>query len=214
MKSGIVESNNPRLLPKRSAYPACPYQKFLVLTTTRRTPKPVHNLCTFCFNTHNETLLSMCDSCTGITLSTSFYRRCTSSSPWIHIYYLRTCISLSKPDNANHELLIAIVHPLQVRTWCCISYLTPMSRMIVLLLLYYLNREAQVLPTKVTSYCEPHKQSTHYSSSAYLLNFISGIPSEGNAPPLSVCKTDLLPLQHKGYSYPSCHRFRIGYLIV
>ena len=82
-------------------------------------------------------LLSMCDSCTGITLSTSFYRRCTSSSPWIHIYYLRTCISLSKPDNANHELLIAIVHPLQVRTWCCISYLTPMSRMIVLLLLYY-----------------------------------------------------------------------------
>ena len=32
-----------------------------------------------------------------------------------------------------------------------------MSKGIVLRLLYYLNREAQVLPTKVTSYCEPHK---------------------------------------------------------
>ena len=60
-----------------------------------------------------------------------FIRRCTSSSPWIHIYYLRTCISLSKPDNANHELLIAIVHPLQVRTWCSISCLTSMSKGIV-----------------------------------------------------------------------------------
>ena len=100
-------------------------------------------------------LLSMCDSCTGSTLSTSFYRRCTSSSPQIHICYLRTCISLSKLDNANHGILIAIVHPLQVRTWCCISCLTSMRKMIVLLLIYYPNREAQVLPTKVTSYCEP-----------------------------------------------------------
>ena len=39
----------------------------------------------------------------------------------------------------------------------------------------YPNRETQILPTKVTSYCEPHKQSTHYSPSAYLSNFISGI---------------------------------------
>lgn len=123
-------------------------------------------------------LLSMCDSCTGITLSTSFYRRCTSSSPWIHIYYLRTCISLSKPDNANHELLIAIVHPLQVRTWCCISYLTPMSRMIVLLLLYYLNREARYRPPEVSSYCEPPKTVYLLFSSAYLLIFISGVPTD------------------------------------
>ena len=32
MKSGIVESNNPRLLPKRSAYPACPYQFILCIS--------------------------------------------------------------------------------------------------------------------------------------------------------------------------------------
>ena len=106
-------------------------------------------------------LLSMCDSWTGSTLSASFYRRCTSSSPWIRIYYLRTCISLSKPDNVNHGILIAIVHPLQVRNWCSISCLTSMRRMIVLWLMNYPNREAQVLPTKVASYCEPHKQSTH-----------------------------------------------------
>ena len=114
-------------------------------------------------------LLSMCVSCTDSTLSTSFYRRCTSSSPQIHIYYLRTCISLSKPDNANHGILIAIVHPLQVRTQCSISCLTSMRRMIVLLLIYYLNREAQVLPTKVTSYCEPHKQSTQYDECLSLI---------------------------------------------
>ena len=134
-----------------------------------------------------------------------FIRRCTSSSPWIHIYCLRACISLSKPDNANHELLIAIVHPLQVRTWCSISCFTSMRKIIVFILIYYLNRETQVLPTKVTSYCEPHKQSTYYFSSAYLLNFISRIPSEGNAPPLSVCKTDLLLLQHEGLFF--CWRF-------
>ena len=63
------------------------------------------------------------------------------------------------------------------------------------------NRESKVLPTKVTSYCEPHKQSTYYFSSAYLLNFISRIPSEGNAPPLSVCKTDLLLLQYEGFDF-------------
>ena len=45
------------------------------------------------------------------------------------------------------------------------------------------------------------KQSTHYFPSAYLLNFISGVPSEGNAPPLSVCKTDLLLLQHEGFDF-------------
>ena len=33
MKSGIVESNNPRLLPKRSAYPACPCQFLLSIIT-------------------------------------------------------------------------------------------------------------------------------------------------------------------------------------
>ena len=58
--------------------------------------------------TPNEMLL--------LSLCYLFMRRCTRSSPWIHTYYLRTCISLTKLDNANHELLITIVLPIQVRT--------------------------------------------------------------------------------------------------
>ena len=144
------------------------YTLLLVLATTRRTPKPVHNLGKLYISIGLISIKLKCYFWACVSLAQAvrclprFIRRCTSSSPWIHIYWLRTCITLPKLDNANHELLIAIVHPIQVRTWCSISCLTSVRRMIVLLLLYYQNREAQVLPTKVTSYCEPHKQSTHY----------------------------------------------------
>ena len=104
-----------------------------------------------------------------------FIRRCTSSSPWIHIYCLRACISLSKPDNANHELLIAIVHPLWMRTWCSISCFTSMRKIIV----FYTDELSKQGNSGVTNQgyflLRTPKQSTYYSPSAYLLNFISGV---------------------------------------